>query len=142
MGKGHGRRERRTLTTTTALNGYLDWPAVGQVFRLVRERTAAGVTVTETSYGVTPLTRGRADAGRLLELVRAHWSVENGLHHVRDVTLREDACRVRSGAAPQVLAGLRNAAVHLLSGLGASSLAAGTRRLACHVGEAIKLIST
>lgn len=115
---------------------------MGQVFRLVRERTAGGVTVTETLYGVTSLTRGRADAGRLLELVRAHWSVENGLHHVRDVTLREDACRVRSGAAPQVLAGLRNAAVHLLSGLGASSLAAATRRLACHVGEAIKLIST
>ena len=29
--KGHGRRERRTLTATTALNAYLDWPGVGQV---------------------------------------------------------------------------------------------------------------
>lgn len=112
------------------------------MFRLVRERTAGGVTTTETVYGVTSLTRGQADARRRLELVRAHWSIENGLHDVRDGTLREDACRVRSGAAPQVLAGLRNAAVHLLSGLGASSLAAATRRLACHAGEAIKLIRT
>ncbi len=89
VGKGHGRRERR-----------------------------AGVTVTKTAYSVTSLTHGRTDAGRRLGLVRAHWSVEDGLHHVWDVTLREDAGRVRRGAAPQVLAGLRNAAVHLLSGLG------------------------
>ena len=74
---------------------------MGQVFRLVRERTAGGVTVTETAYGVTSLTRERADAGRLLELVREHWSIENGLHHVRDVTLGEDACRVRTGSAAQ-----------------------------------------
>jgi len=112
------------------------------VFRLVRERTAGGVTATETVYGVTSLTRSEADAGRLLELVRTHWSVENQLFGVRDGTLREDACRVRTGAAPQVLAGLRNAALHLLSGLGAASRAAATRRLACHVREAINLIRT
>jgi hypothetical protein len=38
-GKGHGRTEKRTLTSTTALSdGYLDWPGLGQCFRLVRER--------------------------------------------------------------------------------------------------------
>ena len=97
VGKGHGRRERRTITTTTALNGYLDWPGIGQVFRLVRERRVGGITATETVYGITSLTRSEADAGRLLELVRTHWSIESELHHVRDVTLKEDACRVRTG---------------------------------------------
>lgn len=140
--KGHGRRERRTITATAALNGYLDWPNVGQVFRLVRERTVGGVTTTETVYGVTSLTPDRADAGRLLELVRTHWAIENRLFGVRDGTLGEDACRVRTGAAPQVLAGLRNAAVHLLHRVEAPSVAAATRRLACRVREAIRLLAT
>ncbi len=40
--KGHGRLERRTLTSTTALSdGYLDWPHLGQCFKLVRERRSA-----------------------------------------------------------------------------------------------------
>ena len=36
MDKGHGRKERRELWSTTELNGYLDWPDVGQVFELER----------------------------------------------------------------------------------------------------------
>ncbi len=31
LDKGHGRRERRTLKATTALNEYLDWLGVAQV---------------------------------------------------------------------------------------------------------------
>jgi hypothetical protein len=112
------------------------------VFRLVRERTVGGVTTTEVVYGVTSLTRDRADAGRLLGLVRAHWAVENQLFGVRDGTLREDACRVRTGAGAQVLAGLRNAVVCLLAGVGAATRAAATRRMACHVREAIALLAT
>jgi hypothetical protein len=140
--KGHGRRERRTLTGTTALNGCLDWPGVGQVFRLVRERTAGGRTTVEVVYGVTSLTRGQADAGRLLALVRGHWGVENGLFGVRDGALGEDACRVRTGAAPQVLAGLRNVVVHLWAGAGGASKAAAARRFAAHPQEAAALLFT
>ena len=84
--KGHGRVEVRTITTSTWVNGYADWPRVGQVFRVERERRVKGVATAEVVYGVTSLTRGRADAARLLALVRSHWGIENGLHHVRDVT--------------------------------------------------------
>jgi hypothetical protein len=76
----------------------------------------------------------------LLRLVRQHWRIENSLHYVRDVTLGEDACRVRRGAAPQVLAALRNAAVHLLSGLGLASRAAAMRRLQTQPQEALALL--
>lgn len=48
----------------------------------------------------------------MLELVRNHWAIENKLHHVRDVTLNEDRCRVRTGARP--LATLRNTAIGLI----------------------------
>lgn len=114
MNKGHGRKEVRQLISTTALNEYLDWPEVGQVFELERVRVLAGKAEVEVVYGITSLKREEADARRLLGLTRGHWGIENGSHYVRDVTLGEDACRVRTGDAAQVLAAVRNAAVHLL----------------------------
>jgi Transposase DDE domain len=113
--KGHGRIERRTLRTTGVLTLHRKWSGLKQGFELVRERTVKGEKSVEVVYGITSLPPERADARRLLEVVRRHWHIENKLHRVRDVTLAEDACRVRKGSAPQVLAALRNACVHLLS---------------------------
>jgi hypothetical protein len=49
----------------------------------------------------------RASPADLLAYVRAHWTIENKIHWVRDVTLGEDASRVRTGNAPRVMATLR-----------------------------------
>ena len=106
----------------------------------MRERTEKGKTTVEVAYGVTSLGPDEADAARLLDLVREPWRIENCLHYVRDVTLGEDACRVRKGGAPQVLAALRNAAIHLLAGVGAESRAAATDRLAARPKEALDLL--
>ena len=138
--KGHGRIEIRTLTTTTWLNDYLDWPEVGQAFRLTRQRTVKGVTTVEVVYGIISQTRRKADTERVMKQTRSHWGIENGLHYTSDETFREDRCRVRRGQAPRILASLRNVAVHLLRGIPAPSLAATTRRMAVHPEEAIKLL--
>jgi hypothetical protein len=113
--KGHGRLEKRTLRTTTILSLHHKWPGMKQGFELRRQRTEGGATTVEVLYGITSLDEHRADAARLLAIVRDHWRIENCLHYVRDVTLREDACRVRRGHAPQVLAALRNVVVYVLS---------------------------
>jgi len=130
--KAHGRVEVRELTSTTLLAGYLEgWADVCQVFQLKRVRVERGKRTEETVHGITSLGRHEADARRLLELVRSHWGIESGLHGIRDVTLAEDACRVRRGAAPQVLAALRNRPVFLLTGLAARLGPAETRAGAC-----------
>jgi len=145
--KGHGRLEKRTLTSTTSLSTgpepYLDWPYLGQCFKLVRERTVQAKdgpkTTVETVYGITSLTRDEADAPRLLKLVRCHWSVES-LFHIRDVTFGEDACRAATGAAPLVLSAMRNAAITMLDQDGCTNMAAALRRHAAHPGEALDLV--
>ena len=65
-------------------------------------------------YAITSLPADKLDPAALLQLSRDHWQIENRLFHVRDVTFNEDACRARSGAAPQALAEIRNAALNLI----------------------------
>ncbi len=137
--KGHGRLERRTLRRTTTLTKAQDWAGLKQGFELTRERTVRGVTTRETVYGITSLSVEHADAHRLLALTRGHWGIENGLHYKRDVTLGEDASRVRCGAAPQVMAALRNSLVHLLEGT-AESLATAVRTMGNCFNQALALL--
>jgi hypothetical protein len=128
------------LRTTRILTLHQKWPGLKQGFELTRKRTVRGVTTVEVVYGITSLAVEEADARRLLGLTRGHWGIENRLHYVRDVTLGEDGCRVRKGSAPQVLAAVRNAVIHLLSGVDASSCAAAIRRLNNQPGEALALL--
>jgi predicted transposase YbfD/YdcC len=141
--KGHGRVEKRTVTSSTWLNEYRrDWPKLSQVVRVERQRRIKGETTVEVSYFITSLDRGRAGATRLGELIRGHWGIENRLHYVRDVTWGEDASRVRKGSSPEVLAALRNTANYLLEQVKAPSKAAATRRFAAHPYEAVRLVLT
>jgi predicted transposase YbfD/YdcC len=141
-GKGHGRVERRTITTTAWLNEYLSgWPGVAQVFRLERRRKVKGREEVEVVYGITSLSELAADARALLGYTRGHWGVENGLHHTRDVTLGEDRCRVRRGRAPRVLASLRNVAVYLLRNANYRTVAAATRAMVAQPERALALLN-
>jgi predicted transposase YbfD/YdcC len=99
------------------------------------------VTESEVSYGITSLSREKADAARLLELTREHWGIENKVFYVRDVTFGEDACRVRTKAAPLILSALRNVAIAVLNFAGATNKAARLRRHAAHPHEALALIT-
>ena len=81
LDKGHGRRERRTLKATTALNEYLDWPGVAQVGQVESEVVKDGKTTHETRYFITSVSRAVADAGQLLKWARGHWSIENRSHY-------------------------------------------------------------
>ena len=139
--QAHERIETRTLTSMVWLNDYLNtWPEIGQVFRLVRTRTTNGETTTETIYGITSLTRTEADAEKLLQWVRAHWAIENRLHHTRDVTFGEDRCRVRRGHAPRVLASFRNIALHLLHNTPHKNLPAATEAITHNPQLALQLL--
>src|SRR5712692_1673989 len=98
------------------MNAYLasSWPSIAQVAQLTRTVTKAGKTTTEVVYLITTLSPSKASPQRLLELVRGHWSSENRLHYVRDVSFREDRSRLRTGNAPQILAALRNLSIALI----------------------------
>jgi predicted transposase YbfD/YdcC len=141
---GHGRLETRTLTASSQLNGLSDWPGLAQVFRVARhvQHPARGTTRQEVVYGVTSLSAQQAPPARLLQLVRQHWGIENGLHYRRDVTFHEDATRTRSPNGAQALAAIHNLGLGLLLHAGHTNLARARRHYAAHPDEALRLLLT
>ncbi len=140
----HGDRyEERHLLVSTALTAYLrdelGWPAIRQVLRVERRCRQQGEMSCEMRYLITSLS-AKVPPRQLLALVRGHWWIENKLHYVRDVTMGEDACQVRSAAAPQVLAAWRRAAVALLRLNGWTTSAAGLREGAWRPGTVLRLL--
>jgi predicted transposase YbfD/YdcC len=141
--KGHGRLEERVLTASSMLAGYSDWPHLAQVFKLERTVWRQGtLRLHEVRYGITSLPREVADARRLLAIARAEWGIENGLHYRRDVTLQEDACQLRRGGGPQVMAALNNAVVSVVGQARAQNLAAVQRHFAYQFDRFLAHLST
>lgn len=140
--KHGGRVESRSLWVSTALVGYSDWPHLAQVCRMERIIARKGKIRREVAYSVTSLPVASASPEQLLNIWRGHWGIENRVHWVRDVTFDEDRCQVRTGAAPQVLAALRNLVISLVRRAGHPNVAAALRRHAAHPVEALALVTT
>jgi len=109
---------------------------------LVTRVNRRGGTTQETHYLITSLPADQARPRRLLGLSRGHWGIENRLHWVRDVTFDEDRCPIRSGAAPQAMAALRNTAIALLRCHGALNIAAALRTYAAHPDRPLASVTT
>jgi predicted transposase YbfD/YdcC len=140
--KAHGRIEKRTILVSQALNDYLDWPHVAQVFRLEREvwHDQGRRKTRDVVYGLTSLSPQRATPKRLLKLTRAYWGIENGLHYRRDVTLQEDATRATVGNLGHNLAILNNLVIALTRSNGHIYLPRARRLFDAKPEKALELI--
>lgn len=139
--QGHGRtHDRRQLSASTDLTGYLDWPGLAQVIRLERTWREHGHIHHALHSAITSLPPSVADAPRLLALKRGHWGIENGLHFVKDRTCGEDQRLVHLGAGPTVLAMLRDTAVSVLHRLGCRAIASRLRAYADQPHAAVALV--
>lgn len=138
-----GRTETRTLCASARLSAYLrayfPFPRLAQIARLIRTVRTKGTTTTDTSYLITALPPRRADPARLLTLIRGHWTVESR-HWLRDVTFGEDRSPLRSGAAPQIMAALRNLALTLIRRTGTAAIAAFRQHLRSRPTKALRLL--
>ena len=85
----HGRIVTRSIWCSTALNDYLDFPHVGQVFMIEREsiNKKSGAQSREIALGITSRTPQEASPKRVLAVNRGHWSIES-VHYIIDWNLR------------------------------------------------------
>ena len=140
--KGHGRQETRSLTVSSQLKDFLDWPYLQQVFKLERHFVSlkTGEIHDQIVYGFTSLSREEITPLKLLEMTRSYWGIENGLHYRRVVTLREDYTRMTKGKAGQAMASLNNLLLGiLLSKKKYRTIPAARRYYSAHPAEALDL---
>lgn len=140
--KGHGRIEVRTLTTSSQLNDFLDWPFLQQVFQLERTTTVSktGKIRHEMIYGVTSLSAEQASPMQLLDMLRSYWHIENNLHYPRDVTLHEDQTYFKKRSAAHCMAILNNLVLAILAHADFPFVPSARRFFAAHPDHAIALL--
>jgi len=111
----HGRIETRRIWCTTALNAYIDFPHVGQVFLIEREsiEKKTGEHSHEIALGLTSRTPQQASPRRVLAVNRGHWAIES-VHYLIDWNYDEDRSRIRTGFGPENITRLRRFAVGIL----------------------------
>ena len=138
----HGFTTTRTLTASTMLTDYINWPGLAQVYqyRSQRVNTKTGQITYQTQYGITSLSPETTSAKDLLKLRREHWTIENKVHWIRDTVLGEDASQARTGNLPHVMAALRNTAMSVLRFDGRTKIAETLRFFASEPKLAVKLI--
>jgi predicted transposase YbfD/YdcC len=127
----HGRRETRTVKAITVHTpGGILFPHAHQAVRITRTRTisSTGKTSRETVYLTVSLPATDAHPADLQDWIRREWLIENRVHHVRDVTFREDLHQARTGTGPAVMATLRNTAIGYHHTTGDTNIARATRR--------------
>jgi predicted transposase YbfD/YdcC len=142
VNKGHGRLEVREIWASTQMNQFFEtkWCGIAQVFMIRRTVTEKGKTSIETVYGITSLPRRKANAQRLLQLNRKHWSIENRLHYRKDVTLGEDAAQNRVKGVPQVLAALNGGILAIMDFLGITNVAKQLIHYDAHPRDVLQLL--
>lgn len=147
VNKGHGRLEIRTIMTSEMLNSYATWPGLAQVYRLERQfhwrrNGSCYRSSCQVEFGITSLTRTQATPSHLLQIRRAHWGIETGLHYRRDVTLKEDATRMTLGNAAKVMASINNLVLALIRQANFHNAAQARRWFAAHIPQAFALLTT
>jgi len=138
--RGHGRRATRTIKVVTA-PAWVEFHGAAQVAQVRRTVTRLGKKTVEVVYLITSDARSASPVS-LAAWVQGHWGIENRLHWVRDVTFDEDRSQVRTGAAPQVMATLRNLAISLLRLAGWTNIAHALRHHAADNRRPLALLTT
>jgi predicted transposase YbfD/YdcC len=113
----HGRLVRRRVFASPAvreLEPLNEWPDLRALLAVETIRSVNGTDKVETEIRYF-LTSCDDDAAVLGRAIRRHWTIENALHWVLDVSFREDDSRVRHRTAARNLALLRKIALNLVA---------------------------
>jgi len=127
----HGREEIRRIWVTTEFNEHLNFPHVGQAFKVERITLdrKTGELSQVLAYGVTSKTPQLATAEQVLRDNRQHWTIENSCHYILDWTFDEDRSRISKGYGPENMTRLRRFAIGILKSKGIRNVAQKMRQL-------------
>lgn len=134
-----GRQEIRKTSIYTNLEGISDeWIGLRKIIRVERSVCTKKTKRSETAYYISSLQINKAEifAGH----IRSHWGIENRLHWVKDVSMKEDTSKTDKGMAAENISILRNVSITLFRIEGFDSIKAATQRYANDIEKLWNLI--
>ena len=107
-----GRTELRTVTVSNDLEGInKEWIGIKQLISMERIEDRQGKKTKEMAYFISSK---NSNTFKYKEGIRLHWEIENTLHCVKDVTLKEDASKIVTGNAPQNISTIKNISMNII----------------------------
>lgn len=136
-----GRVEHRKVLVYKDINGISkEWVGLKRLIRVERTVTGKGKQSRETAYYISSLSTRKAEV--LAKHIRNHWGIENRLHWVKDVSMKEDESKTAKGYAAENISILRNIAINLFRTNGFDSIKYATQFYANNVKELWRIISS
>lgn len=126
-----GRRELRCTSVSDCLESISpEWKGLMQLIKVHRIVRVKGETRDEVAYFISSK---HSNAFLYSEGIRLHWAIENSLHYVKDVTLKEDASKIRTGNAPQNISTIKNISLNILRSNNYKNIAQAMRMVANNI---------
>lgn len=136
--KNKGRIELRHTIVSNSIEAISkDWKGLQQIVGVHRIVKDKGKTSEEIAYFISSRNE---NAFLYEEGVRSHWSIENSLHWVKDVTLKEDASKIRIGNAPQNISTIKNIGINIFRENNYTNMAQAMRLVANDIKALYNLI--
>lgn len=129
---------RRTVEVFHDLNGIdPSWVGIKSLIRVERTGTRGSKPYHEIVCYISSLI---STAQEFAQGIRGHWGIENRLHWVKDVVLKEDDSKIRLGNAPANLSILRAIAINILRRNGHTSITIAQRFLSNDIDKLLTLV--
>ena len=107
-----GRDELRITKVYKNLEGIAsEWIGIKRIIETTRYVKTKKRETVEIVYHISSIAKNKADF--FANHIRSHWGIENRLHWVKDVQMKEDKSRTKSGNAPENLSIMRNISINL-----------------------------
>jgi predicted transposase YbfD/YdcC len=137
--RNKGRYEIRRIVFSYDIEGISEeWTGLRHIVAVYRRVREKGKTSEETAYFIS----SRADGNASLYAygTRTHWAIENGLHYVKDVTLKEDSSKIKTGNAPQNISTLKNMGLNIFRSNNYTNIASAIRLVSNNINKLCELI--
>lgn len=135
--KGHGRVEQREIQVADISKRHF-FPHAKQCFMIKRTRTLKGVTSCEVAFGISSIPLRKSSPDLMLGINRGHWSIENSLHYVKDVSFNEDRRHHRKN--PAFFASLNNLVISLCRLSGSAFIPTFQRMFRAQPSQALRVL--
>ena len=133
-----GRLERREVYVSNNVAGISDeWVGLKEIIKVKRWTKRKQGIREETAFFISSK---QTNALHYCDGIRSHWEIENSLHWVKDVTLREDASRIRTDQAPENMSTLRNITLNIFRHNGFTNMAEAKRLVSNDIHRLCQLI--